>query len=252
MNNLTFLTFKNLLKKKETIVYFVFALFPFLLIIVDLFDTNFMQLSAPDNSLSCLGFIGAVMTVQHQLVLPLIILIYLVSTTFYTEITNGILFLYKDMNRRKILNAKIFSLIGVYISYVGILFLSSLVTYYAYLKNLSYTSGTFLPLKAIDIQDALLEILGIVFVGLLCILLATTLSLNFSSGFTMLGTVLFLLLSSIAPKLTMLKYFFPNGYEVQIDTIGFIPAILGTLIVFIVYAVFMYGYANKKFKKVEY
>lgn len=252
MSQLTSLTFKNLLKKKETLLYFAFALFPMLLLVVNLFDTNFMQLSAPEGSLSFLEFFGAVMSVQHQLTLPLIVLIYLVSTTFYSEIKNGVLFLYKDMSRRKILNAKLFSLVGIYLSYVGIMFLSSFTTYYLYLNKLSYTSGTFFPAQAVDTQSAVLEILGVIFAGVLCVFVATALSLNFSSGLTMLGSVLFILLSTLAPNLKSLRYFFPNGYSNVFEGIGFLPVVAIVFAIFGIYASLMYLYSNRKFKRIEY
>ena len=52
MNYLTLPFFKALLKKKESKIALAFSFFPMLLIVVGLFNTNFMQLSAPVGSLS--------------------------------------------------------------------------------------------------------------------------------------------------------------------------------------------------------
>ena len=76
MNYLTLPFFKALLKKKESKIALAFSFFPMLLIVVGLFNTNFMQLSAPVGSLSFLEFFSAVLFTQYQMTLPLVLFIY--------------------------------------------------------------------------------------------------------------------------------------------------------------------------------
>ena len=86
MNYLTLPFFKALLKKKESKIALAFSFFPMLLIVVGLFNTNFMQLSAPVGSLSFLEFFSAVLFTQYQMTLPLVVFIYIVSTILGTKL----------------------------------------------------------------------------------------------------------------------------------------------------------------------
>lgn len=160
MNYLTLPFFKALLKKKESKIALAFSFFPMLLIVVGLFNTNFMQLSAPVGSLSFLEFFSAVLFTQYQMTLPLVVFIYIVSTIFRDEITSGIMYLYKDISRKVILNAKLGAILLFQILYIVITFFSSLFTYYVYLVHKPYTSGRFWPSKIDDVQYTVISILG--------------------------------------------------------------------------------------------
>jgi len=176
MNYLTLPFFKALLKKKESKIALAFSFFPMLLIVVGLFNTNFMQLSAPVGSLSFLEFFSAVLFTQYQMTLPLVVFIYIVSTIFRDEITSGIMYLYKDISRKVILNAKLGAILLV------ITFFSSLFTYYVYLVHKPYTSGRFWPSKIDDVQYTVISILGTILVFLLCLLVASLASIILTNG----------------------------------------------------------------------
>ena len=59
MNYLFKPTLKNVLARKEVKLFLGFTIFPLLLIIVDLFDTNFMQLGSQTGSLYFVEFFAA-------------------------------------------------------------------------------------------------------------------------------------------------------------------------------------------------
>ncbi|CUS25325.1 abc-type sugar transport system, permease component [Paucilactobacillus oligofermentans DSM 15707 = LMG 22743] len=252
MNYLFRPVFKTVLKRKETWLCVGFSAFPLLLLLVDFFSTNFMQLSAPKGSLSFLEFFGAVESVQYQLTLPIIAFIYLVVTCFHDEIKSGKMFLFKDIKRSKILNAKIASVIGVYFIYFILTFVASLITYYLHLIHMDYTSGTFLPTQLVDLQDAIISIIGIFAVTQLCILISVAISIKLSDGLTMLIGIVFALISFIAPSLKGLKYFLPNGYSGLLVQLGFGTSLFMIVLLFCIYALIIYLCSNRAFKKMEY
>lgn len=100
-----------MLARKEVKLFFGFTIFPLLLIIVDLFDTNFMQLGSQTGSLDFIDFFAAMEIALLNMALPIIVLSYLISIVFYQEIQDGLLFLHKDISRIKILHAKMMSLV---------------------------------------------------------------------------------------------------------------------------------------------
>lgn len=252
MNYLTLPFLKALLQKKEAKIALAFSLFPMLLIVVGLFNTNFMQLSAPAGSLSFLEFFSAVLSTQYQMALPLIAFIYIVSTMFRDEITSGRMYLYKDVSRQVILNAKLGAILLLKIVYILLTFCASLVTYYTYLIHQPYTSGKFLPLAIHDLQYTIVSILGTIFVFFLCVLVASLASIMLTNGFAMLIGVVFALFSFIAPNLTSLKYVFPNGYVKVLGQFSFGNTVLLLTLLFIVYYVVLYKLALSRYNQIEY
>ncbi|MCI5760935.1 MAG: hypothetical protein MR028_00725 [Ligilactobacillus agilis] len=244
--------FKMTLKKKETKVFLTFSVFPMLMIIINLFNTKFMQLSAPKNSLGFIDFFQATQSVQYQIVLPILAIIYLVTSSIHDEIFNGTLFLYKDIARRKIINSKLISFILVYDIFFILTFTASLITYYTSLIGKEYTSGKFLSGSISDLNYSLLGILAVFLMFHLSICLATCLSVRFNNGITLLVTTIFILFSFIAPHLNGLKYLFPNGYLNELNHYGVGLTLLLMIIVSVIYmSVFIFG-AYYGFRKVEY
>lgn len=150
-----------------------------------------MQLSAPIGSLSFLEFFSAVLSAQYQMTLPLVVFIYIVSTIFRDEITSGIMYLFKDVSRKVILNAKLGVILLFQLLYIVMTFFS-LFTYYVYLIHQLYTSGSFLPSKMDDIQYTVVSIFGTILVFLLCLLVASLASILLTNGFNMLVGIVFL------------------------------------------------------------
>lgn len=252
MNYLTLPFLKVLLEKKESKIALAFSLFPMLLMVVGLFNTNFMQLSAPVGTLSFLEFFSAVLSTQYQMTLPLIVFIYLVSTVFRDEMTSGIMYLYKDIPRKTILNAKLGAILLFQLLYILITFCSSLFTYYVYLIHQPYTSGKFLPSQTDDLQYTIVSILGTISVFLLCLLVASLASIILTNGFTMLVGIVFVLFSFIAPRLASLKYVFPNGYVNVLGHLSFNNSILLLLLLFVVYYVVLYSISLHLYNRLEY
>lgn len=252
MNYLILPIFKTVVKKKEAWIVFGFGCFPLLLLVANLFNSNFMKISAPKGSLSFLEFFGAVEPVQYQLTLPVIALVYLVCSIFHDEIINGTMYIYKDISRRKILNAKICSIIIIYFIYFLITFITSFITYYLSLVHFSYTSGTFLPSKISDLQNSIITIVGIVVVSLICLFVATISSIKLGNGLTMVIGICFDIISQTAPYLKHLKYIFPNCYNGFLTRSNFSGVFLSMLGIFIVYFTFTYFVAVYMFKNLEY
>ncbi|MCU0082691.1 hypothetical protein [Streptococcus danieliae] len=252
MNYLTLPFFKALIQKKEARIILAFSLFPLILLPVSLFDTNFMQLTASGGGISFVEFFSAVLVTQNGLFLPTLVFIYLAIQLFREEINQGILYLYKDRQRKTILNAKLGSLILLQLVYMGLTFISSLITYYFHLTQQGVASGDFLTPVLPDLQEAILNSLGVGGMLFLSILLASALSIRLSSGFTMLMSTLFSLLSYIAPLLNRLRYLFPNGYVTLLDDLSFISCLLLTLLVTLLYASLFYSSSLHFYKRTEY
>lgn len=244
--------FRNLLKKMETRIFLACAFFPLLIAVTSLFNTKLLQMNAPKGSLSFIEFFGSMMSVQFQMVIPYIVLIYLVINLFGNEIKSGKLYLYKDMCRNKILNIKLKAIIMIYLTYILVLFFASFSTYFLCLNHFSYTSGHFLANELIYTQSAIFELGSYTSLGVLLILLALLLSLFYSSGITMLGSIFFIMLSVILPHLQLGKFIMPNGYINQIENLGIGRSVFFAGLLFFIYSVFLYVLSNKKITNIEY
>lgn len=231
MNHLFKPIFKSLLKQKSTLLLLGIALVPLLVIITSLFNTEFMQLGGADGSVSALDFIGAMVWTQHQFVFPLIILAYMATTLFYDEIQSGRLILFKDLARNKVLSAKRLSILTVFTIYFLLICITSTITYYLYVNQLNIASNTFLPATSEELQYVILELIGFFATELICLSLALTVSILLTSGYTILVTIFYLLMSMIAPDLAIIRFFFPTGYKTMAQTNSFGLLLVGIVFV---------------------
>lgn len=203
---------KNLLKQKASWLLLSISFFPFVLILASLFDTNFMQLEGLEQSLSALDFVSAIVYTQHQFIFPFIILAFIAATLFYDEIVSGRLIIFKDTAKNKVLNAKRVAVYLLYMMYFVSLIVTAIITYYVYIQKLPIASNTFFPLENEERIRIALEIFGYFLTELVGLSIALTVSIKLTSGYTILVTIFYQILSIVAPSLTTLKFFFPNGY----------------------------------------
>ncbi|MBA1433878.1 hypothetical protein [Bombilactobacillus bombi] len=251
MISLTKTLTKVTFKKKETWLFLVFCAVPLLLIVGDLLGSNFIQLNAMGNKISFIDFFNAVLSLQYKITLPIMSLIFLISSAIHDEIKNGVLFLYKDMSRSKILNSKLLTFITILFNYIVLLFITCLITYYTDLRTKSYTTGKFWGSLAAN-QDAIVGILSLVCLMAIVIFLSTAISLNLSNGFTLLIGTVFAVLSTTLSQVKNIKYIFPNSYANDLQKYGFNNALLVMLGVTITYLVIIYFYSLFRFKHLEY
>lgn len=243
---------KTSFARKETYIFLAFSLFPLMIILVSLFKTNFMQLSATKGSMDCITFFEAMTYSQFQLTLPLIVIIYLAATSVHDEIKEGIVYIYKDISRDKVINSKILSLLLIYALYVGLTFVFSVITYYVNIIRMPYASKTFLPTTTSNLVYALFTIIAVVLTVILIIVLSVALATKFNNGVTILVSVIFTLVNFITPQLQLIKYIFQISYANFYEKMGSVNALLIMLVLFAIYA-FVFSYlAHYWFKRVEY
>lgn len=242
----------NLFKQKSSWLLLSLSFFPFILILASLFDTNFMQLEGGAESLSVLEFISAIVYTQHQFIFPFIILAFIASTLFYDEIVSGRLILFKDIPRNKILNAKRAAVYILYLVYFISIMAVSVITYYVYIQQLPIASRTFLPVEKEELLTTVLELFGYFLTELIGLSLALTVSIKLTSGYTILVTIFYQILSILAPNLDTLRYFFPNGYVTLYQELATPYLVLLMLAVTVVSMVILKQLAKKMFREIEY
>ncbi|MCI2928341.1 amino acid transporter [Staphylococcus hominis] len=244
--------FFNISSRTSAKLFYSISLYPFLYLITLFLPTNFMQVGGIENGLSGLDFYYGILLAQSQFAIPLILITYFTSLSFYEEINSGKLIFYKDIKRSKLLNSKLFSLILMYTTYFILLFISSEILYYIFINNFKYASGNFLPNDINDLYTDLLSILSIISISYIAVFFATFLSMKFSTGFTILGVILLFMIISIAPLIKGAQYLFPNGFTNANNLEMFLLQFLIIIIISFVYISFFYLLSLILFKKIEY
>lgn len=244
---------KNYLMKWEVWLYLAFALYPLLVFIGQLFQVNFMQLDNLAN-VTLLEAYSKLLVGANQMLAPVIIISYVIATIFYIEINNGLLFLFKDINRKKVFTGKVTALLGVYGVYMMILAMATIITYYFYIVSTIGASGALIPTGASAWSYLIIELIAAIAIDIIIILVAINLSLYFSPGITIMGAVFFSLLAELAAKLDTLRYIFPNSYKTLFYSgqITFATAISIVIGLFALYAIILYMNAKSRFVKIEY
>lgn len=252
MNYLMVPISKNLFRQKSAMLLLGITLFPLLIIAASFVNTNFMQLEGAEGSISGLGFISAILSTQHQFIFPFIILAYIAATTFYDEIKSGRLIIFKDAPKNSLLTTKRASVFALFALYFLLMCLTTTITYFAYINRLPIAAHTFLPASHKETQQLIVEVLGFFLTELIGLSVALTVSTILPSGYTILVTIFYQLLSMLAPGLASLRYFFPTGYKTLLGSMSFGVIIA---VMFAVTAVCLFVskmIAVKLFKQVEY
>ncbi|WP_257615228.1 amino acid transporter [Streptococcus sp. 'caviae'] len=202
------------------------------------------------RKLSFLEYWSINVQTQWQLAIPILLLAYAVTTVFYTEIHSGILFLYKDLDKKLIFKAKVWSLIKILGIFTGLTFLVSLLSYYTLMLSQTYISGHLFPDNWSIIQMSLLTILSRLIIYVIVILLVSVLSSRYNNSISVLAGLFFMLLANVAPQLPLGRYFFPTGY---VGTgMHFLFALILMCLVSSVYIVAAYALGLKKFEQIEF
>ena len=219
--------FFNTIKMKSVWLYWLFGLVPFIVMIAMSINSNFLQISGEKGTLSALEFFSMIFGIVHNLILPSIVLAFIVSKLFYEELHSGLIFMYKDINRNSILNSKWLTLFLIQLFFIFILFLSSIIVYFMYLKNFDFSSGHFLPIyKYLSIT--LVPTLTLYLIELLTINFAILFSLYLPTGFTIVTTLVFLFFITIGSMLKTVKFIIPTGYDDSINTVSYTHLTLPT------------------------
>lgn len=254
MSKLNQVVFHNTLRKKEVWVYLAFTLLPLLVFVTELTDTKFLRLTGDFSEMNFLDFYGTTLGIIDGMILPAIVIAYIASTMFYGEINKGILFLYKDINRKKVMNSKVFSLMKTYGVYLLLVMLSSLVIYYFFVIQMK--GGTFSLLGSVTpvTYYSMLGVLGLFGIDIVAILVAANLSVRFSTGVTVLGTIFFLFLMQAISRVDGLNYLSPMSYRelFNVGQMTFSMSFMLLVFLCVVYVVSAYTLLYRQFSKVEY
>ncbi len=252
MRDLTIPVFKTTCKRKPAKIFISFGLMPLLIMIISMLPTNFMQIGGMDNSLSFMDFFDLCQSVVFDTVLPLVALIYLVIYSVNQDIEKGTLYLFKDLDRGRIIDAKIKSIILVYIVFSLVTFVAALIAYYLHFQNMSFGSGEFISSLASDRKTMWISLLGKLYIYIITISLAVLLSIRFNNSLTLVVTLLFALFSSVSEKLGGSKYLFPNSYHSIYQQFGFAQSILIMTALLAIYLGIFWTLSRKYFKKLEF
>lgn len=240
--------FKSVFRRRDVNIFLSFVFLP----IMVPFLSGKMQGLESDYTRSFISFLETVLPTQFHIVLPLLIFSFIISSVFRDEIDSGILFLYRDVNRKKIFNAKIASLFTIYLIYFLGTLVTSAIAYFGVMVPQWGVSPSFFPEDASLIYPAILKVLVYALLHLLVILLVSMLSIRYKTVTAVLSGVLFTLFTSVAPLLIGIKYLFPNGYIESLEQLGALPTTLVILTLSVIYFLFFYLKGKSDFQKVEF
>ena len=191
------------------------------------------------------------MSTQYRFVLPILLFSLVVSSVFKDEIDSGIMFLYKDINRKKIFNAKLLSLVVVYSIFLGLTIFTSLVSYYGFMLPKGEVSSNFIANQSSATIKSLFTLISTINLNLITIALVVMVSITSKTIKSVLAGVFFSLAASVSPMLIGIQYLFPNGY-IHFIQINWVLSYMAAVVLSIIYFVIFYVRGMHKFKNVEF
>ena len=191
------------------------------------------------------------MSTQYRFVLPILLFSLVVSSVFKDEIDSGSMFLYKDINRKKIFNAKLLSLVVVYSIFLGLTIFTSIVSYYGFMLPKGEVSSNFIANQSSATIKSLFTLISTINLNLITITLVVMVSITSKTIKSVLAGVFFSLAASVSPMLVGIQYLFPNGY-IHFIQINWVLSYMAAVVLSIIYFVIFYVRGMHKFKNVEF
>lgn len=238
---------KKVLKRKDARLLLLLSLWPLLFSFIVRISPGVLNYK---ETLSALGFLNQQIFVHSGILVPLILMIYMASISFYQEISEKQIYLYKDIPRTKILNGKYFSIYTVYFLFLASFIIISLLSYFLVFQGADIASGTFVLSKE-EWIPILFDTFQLILVFVFYIHIGLSLSLRMPPGAAVFGTLFLYIFIKTTPDISWAKYLTPAGFRQIIDFGGnnLLLTLLVSLLVWLLYNIPMYllnkNYINK-------
>ena len=237
--------------RKESKLFLLFSLIPILYLASTFMETSFMNVTSIETGakLSFLEMYDGIFNLSFNSTLPTLSLFLLILSVVRSDIELHRLFLYKDIERKKILLSKILSILSLFALFVLIFSLLMFGVYYLRIIHLPFASGEFLG------QDSLLaifSIFGTILHHVFYIFLLTMISLFFSNIASIISGIILLIFTGILPLFGKIGLIFPNGFRLLAEEGNFHLAYIGIISLTTFYSLILFYFSLKKFRKVEF
>lgn len=237
--------------RKESKLFLLFSLIPILYLASTFMETSFMNVTSIETGakLSFLEMYDGIFNLSFNSTLPTLSLFLLILSVVKSDIELHRLFLYKDIERKKILLSKILSILSLFALFVLIFSLLMFGVYYLRVIHLPFASGEFLG------QDSLLaifSIFGTILHHVFYIFLLTMISLFFSNIASIVSGIILLIFTGILPLFGKIGLIFPNGFRLLAEEGNFHLAYIGIISITTFYSLILFYFSLKKFRKVEF
>lgn len=237
--------------RKESKLFLLFSLIPILYLASTFMETSFMNVTSIETGakLSFLEMYDGIFNLSFNSTLPTLSLFLLILSVVRSDIELHRLFLYKDIERKKILLSKIFSILSLFALFVLIFSLLMFGVYYLRVIHLPFASGEFLGQ---DSWLAIFSISGTILHHVFYIFLLTMISLFFSNIASIVSGIIILIFTGILPLFGKIGLIFPNGFRLLAEEGNFHLAYIGIISITTFYSLILFYFSLKKFRKVEF
>ena len=237
--------------RKESKLFLLFSLIPILYLASTFMETSFMNVTSIETGakLSFLEMYDGIFNLSFNSTLPTLSLFLLILSVVRSDIELHRLFLYKDIERKKILLSKILSILSLFALFVLIFSLLMFGVYYLRVIHLPFASGEFLGQ---DSWLAIFSIFGTILHHVFYIFLLTMISLFFSNIACIVSGIIILIFTGILPLFGKIGLIFPNGFRLLAEEGNFHLAYIGIISITTFYSLILFYFSLKKFRKVEF
>ncbi|MDO5690160.1 MAG: hypothetical protein Q4G61_07915 [Tissierellia bacterium] len=243
--------FRKTLKRNDAILLICLALWPALVSLLARVNSGFFVFGGVD--LGALEFTSLLMMFQDMIFLPVLLGVYIASMTFFQEIHGRQIYMYKDIPRTKILNAKYFAVYGIYLIFLVLYLVISFLSYYTLFSGVDIATGTLL-VHPEDLVPLVFECFQVIIGILFYIHIGLSLALRYHTGVAIFGTTLIYMFVKTTPHVEWAKYLTPVGFR-EILNLGpnsVVLTLLISLAVWCIYNIPMYLLNRRYFKNADF
>ncbi|HFI0137273.1 TPA: hypothetical protein ACGO22_001371 [Streptococcus suis] len=249
--------FRTIWKRKETQIYLLFTLFPFIYLIASFIEgSNFMQIHTGEGyKVVLVAFTNMMVSSLDSFILPSLTLYFLAISVFRKEVDEHTMFLYRDLGRKQIFWSKYLGLLATIVIFYGLFFVTSAFVHYVRVVHLPFGSPSVFDVNLAESLSNVFCIVAYLLKDILSVSLATALCLYLKNITTIiigfLVTITMMIFAVVGGPIAML---FPTSYVALANEglTGAGLAYLGAIGVTLVYVLVFTKTASKKFKNLEF
>ncbi len=247
--NLIRAEFRKTINRFDSKILLVIGLWPVLVTVMTRLGTGVFDFKG--TKMGAFEFASILLSFQDAIYIPLLITIFMITVSVCKEITQKQMYIYKDIDRKKVLDAKFISITAVFLLYLLIYISLSFIMYYLSFKNEEIATGTFLA----DKNNVIPLLYGSFQIVMLCILyinIAFTLAIRTTTSITLLITTFIYMFEIIIQKIPVIRFLIPSGYKGEPVFEGeYLKSFIFSLILWGVYNVALYMFNIKGFRNRE-
>ena len=242
--------FQKILKRTDAKALLLLSLWPAIFSVATWLSPTIYNYT---GKVSAVHFANQQILIHSGALLPLVLIVYMASLSFYQELVEKQIYLYKDIPRAKILKSKYFSLYGTYFLFLISYILMTFLFYFLIFNKTAGATGNFVEHQE-ELIPMIYDSFQIIIGFLFYMHIGISFALRFSPGVSVFLTLFAYLFIKTMPTISWAKFLTPVGYReiIPFNENSLMYTLIISMTVFMIYNIIFYLLNKRYFLKKDF